>query len=74
MSRVESFRAASKEVVQAEVVRIDPGDVIWITYNGILDISQAAEISKLANEFWPNNKIVIAHRTHITVVREDAQD
>lgn len=58
-----------EHVTEAKVVRVEPGDVIFLRTDMRLGVGQAQAIKEQAREIWPDNQIVVAQELDIEIVR-----
>jgi hypothetical protein len=57
------------EIASAKIVRVQPGDVIWLRSDHSLHPDQANQIKQYASTVWPDNKIVVADRIDVALIR-----
>jgi hypothetical protein len=59
------------EITEAKVVRVEPGDVIWLKTELHLTAAQAVAIKESAKRIWPDNEIAIGQDIDLVIVRPE---
>lgn len=64
--------SALENVTEAKVVRVQPGDVVFLKVARKVTASMVEAIKEQAQPLWPDNKVVVGMGVDIEVIRAES--